>query len=89
MTDQQRFDLRYWRKEKDEAANDLARAVEMGAYAQYDARRVVVATQKIAAVYLATLCPNCGEISGECSSTCGFDGPTASDAMADGAAHAE
>ena len=82
MTDQQKLDLRYWRKEKDEAANDLAHAVMIGAYAQYDARRVIEATQKIAAIACDAHCGDCGAATNEeCAPTCGFDGPTVSEAV--------
>lgn len=84
MTDQQKFDLRFWRSEKNRAADDLARCVMIGAYAQYDARRVIEATQKIAAIVSDAHCGDCGAATNEpCSPTCGFDGPTPSDAMAD------
>jgi len=82
MTAQQKFDLRFWRSEKNKAADDLARCVMIGAYAQYDARRVIEATQKIAAIVCDAHCGDCGAATNEeCSPTCGFDGPTVSEAV--------
>lgn len=91
MTDSQRATLLYWRKEKDDAANDLARAVLGKEYADFDAKRVQHATNRIAQIAMDAHCPDCGAPTGECSPTCGYDGPTPSDAMADGmeSAHAD
>lgn len=85
MTDKQKRDIAYHRKWRDEHALDLAQSVLLGDPSKYAAREVIRHTQKIAEIVSEAHCPDCGAPTGECSATCGFDGPTVSDAMADAA----
>jgi Na+-translocating ferredoxin:NAD+ oxidoreductase RNF subunit RnfB len=90
MTDRQKSALVLHRKWRDEAALELAQSVLTGDPSKYFAKEVMRHTQKIAAIVSEAHCGDCGAHESEpCSATCGYDGPTASDAMADGAAHAD
>lgn len=84
MTDKQKRDIAYHRKWRDEHAIDLAQSVMLGDPSRYSAREVIRHTAKIAEIVSEAHCGDCGAATNEpCSATCGYDGPTASDAMAD------
>lgn len=85
MTTDQKKALLALRHERDQHGFELAlKVLNGGADSHYSASKYMALTRRIAALLTESHCGDCGAATSEpCSPTCGFDGPTPSDAMAD------
>lgn len=92
MTKDQKFNFTIARSCRDEHLRECAAAALAGNLpkAQEHAEMARLHEGDMVKVVTSVHCGDCGAHESEpCSPTCGYDGPTASDAMADGSAHAD
>jgi len=86
MTYIQRVEFRIARKLRDERLRECAAATLGGdaEKARSCARSAAMHEAEMLQIACESYCPDCGAATNEeCSATCGYDGPTPSDALAD------